>query len=61
MMQHILIVKVRFQIIFNYSIISDKIFKNKAYEIARNRKYDEYQRALGSIVCKVFAKKQDQE
>ena len=42
-------------------MISDKIFKKKAYEIARSCKYDEYQRALGSIVYKVFAKKQDQE
>ena len=42
-------------------MISDKIFKKKAYEIARSCLYDEYQRALGSIVYKVFAKKQDQE
>ena len=35
-------------------MISDKIFKNKAYEIARSCKYDEYQRALGSIVYKVL-------
>ena len=30
--------------------ISDKILKDKAYEIARNRKYDEYQRALAIAV-----------
>ena len=32
--------------------ISDKILKDRAYEIARNRKYDGYQRALASIVYK---------
>ena len=37
--------------------ISDNILKDKAYEIARNRKYDGYQRALPSIVCKFFDKK----
>ena len=30
--------------------ISEKIFKGQDYEIARNRKYDEYQRALRSMV-----------
>ena len=34
--------------------ISDKIFKNRAYEIARNRGYDGYQRALASMVFKFF-------
>ena len=37
--------------------ISDKILKDRAYEIARNRKYDGYQRALASMVYKVFYKK----
>ena len=37
--------------------ISDKIFKNRVYEIARNRNYDENQRALASIVYKFFDKK----
>ena len=37
--------------------ISDKILGDRAYEIARNCKYDEYQRALASIVYKVFDKK----
>ena len=30
--------------------ISDKILKDRAYEIARNRGYDGYQRALASMV-----------
>ena len=37
--------------------ISDNILKNRAYEIARNRKYDGYQRALASMVYKFFDKK----
>ena len=37
--------------------ISDKILKNRAYEIARNCKYDGYQRALASMVYKFFDKK----
>ena len=37
--------------------ISDKIFKNQVYEIARNRNYDENERALASIVYKFFDKK----
>ena len=37
--------------------ISDKIWKDRAYEIARNCGYDGYQRALASMVYKVFDKK----
>ena len=37
--------------------ISDKILKDRAYEIARNRNYDEYQRALASMVYELFDKK----
>ena len=37
--------------------ISDKILKDRAYEIAGNCKYDAYQRALASIVYKFFDKK----
>ena len=37
--------------------ISSKILKNKTYEIARNWKYDGYQRALGSMAYKFFDKK----
>ena len=36
--------------------ISDKILKDRAYEIARNRNYDGYERALASMVCKFFDK-----
>ena len=31
--------------------------KDTAYEIAGNRKYDRYQRALASMICKFFDKK----
>ena len=34
--------------------ISDKILKNKAYEIAINPKYDGHQRRLASMVYKFF-------
>ena len=37
--------------------ISAKILKNRAYELARNRKYDEYQRALASTVYNFLHKK----
>ena len=37
--------------------ISDKILKDGADEVARNSKYDGYQRALASMVCKFFDKK----
>ena len=37
--------------------IADKILKDRACEIARNRGYDRYQRALGSMVYKFFDKK----
>ena len=36
--------------------ISDRILKDRAYEIARNRGYDGYQRALASMVYKFFDK-----
>ena len=36
---------------------SDKVLKDKAFEIASNRKYDEYQRGLVSMVYKFFDKK----
>ena len=38
-------------------IISDKILKERAYEIVRNRDYVGYQRTLGSTVYKFFDKK----
>ena len=37
--------------------ISDKILNDRAYEIARNRGYDGYQRVLASMVYKFFDKK----
>ena len=36
--------------------ISDKILKDRAYEIAINPKYDSYQRVLASMVYKFFDK-----
>ena len=41
--------------------ISIKILKDKAYEIARNPKYDGYQRAFASMTYNCFDRKQDQE
>ena len=38
-------------------IISDKILRDRAYEIARNLAYDGYQKSLASMVCKIFDKK----
>ena len=37
--------------------ISDNILKNKAYETARNCKYDGYQKALASVVSTCLDKK----
>ena len=37
--------------------ISDKILKDRAYEIAINPKYDGYQRVLANMVYKFFDKK----
>ena len=36
---------------------SDKIFRDKAFNIAKNPKYDGYQRRLASMVDKFFDKK----
>ena len=38
-------------------ITSDKVLKNKAFSIAKNPKYDGYQRGLVSMVYKFFDKK----
>ena len=38
-------------------IVSDKVLRNKAFNIAKNPKYDGYQRRLASMVYKVFDKK----
>ena len=36
---------------------SDKVLKNKAFNIAKNPKYDGYQRGFASMVYKFFDKK----
>ena len=36
---------------------SDKILRDKAFDIAKNTKYDGYQRGLASMVYKFFDKK----
>ena len=38
-------------------IIADKILKNKAFDIAKDPKYDGYQRGLASMVYKFFDSK----
>ena len=38
-------------------VISNKILKDRAFEIATNCNYDGYQRALASVVYKFFDKK----
>ena len=37
--------------------VSDKILRDKAFNIAKNPKYDRYQRGLASMVYKFFDKK----
>ena len=36
---------------------SDKVLREKAFSIAKNPKYDGYQRGLSSMVYKIFDKK----
>ena len=36
---------------------SDKILRDKAFNIAKNPKYDGYQRGLVSVVCMFFDKR----
>ena len=38
---------------------SDKILRDKAFEIAKNLKYDGYQRGLASMLYKLFDKKSE--
>ena len=38
-------------------IASDKMLRDKAFNIAKNPKYDRYQRGLASMVYKFFDKK----
>ena len=52
MMQHILIVNILVK-----RTISDKILRDKDDEIARNCRCDGYQRALASMIYKIFDKK----
>ena len=35
-------------------IVSDEILRDKEFDIAKNPKYDGYQRTLASMVCKNF-------
>ena len=37
--------------------VADKILRNRAFNIAKDKKYDGYQRGLASMVYKFFAKK----
>ena len=37
--------------------VSDKVLRDKAFNIAKNTKYDGYQRGLASMVYKFFDKK----
>ena len=37
--------------------IADKILRDKAFNIAKNPKYDQYQNGLASVVFKFFDKK----
>ena len=37
--------------------VSDRILCDKAFDIAKNAKYDEYQRGLASMIYKFFDKK----
>ena len=38
---------------------SDKVLRDKAFKIAKNPKYDGYQRGLASMVYKFFDKKSE--
>ena len=38
----------------NRRIATDKVLRDKAFNIARNTKYDGHQRGLASMVCKLF-------
>ena len=41
----------------NRRAAADKVLRDKAFNIAKDRKYDGYQRGLASIVYKFFDKK----
>ena len=40
--------------------IADKVLRDKAFKIAKNPKYDGYQRVLASVVYKFFDKKSEE-
>ena len=40
----------------NRRAFADKVLRDKAFNIAKDRKYDGYQRVLVSMVCKFFDK-----
>ena len=52
MMLHILIVK-----ILQKKTVADKILRDKAFDIAKDKKYDGYQKGLASMAYKFFDKK----
>ena len=52
MMLHILLVK-----ILQKRTVADKILRNRAFNIAKDQKYDGYQRGLASMVYNFFDKK----
>ena len=60
---HDIFIKTNLKLIFNMtwlmeiSKISDKTSRDKAFNIAKNAKYDGYQRGLASAVYKCFDKK----
>ena len=37
--------------------VSDKVLRDKAFNIAKNPKYDRYQRGLASVIYKIFDRK----
>ena len=40
-------------------IASDKVLRDKAFNVAKNLKYDGYQRGLASVIYKLFDKKSE--
>ena len=42
-------------------IVSGKVIRDKALEIANNPKYDEYQKELASFIYKLFDKRSSKE
>ena len=52
MMQHILIIKY-----LTKRTAADKVLRDKAFNIAKDPKYDGYQRGLASMVYEIFDKK----